>query len=131
MYILLKCPEGVWISNRMYNRQIHLETHSLCGKLFLNLPRGCMDFKWSGPIHYNCLSTNCIWYNVYNSYTPRTLRACCSQSKFRILKIRQSSGRALFLYNCTPNISAQCWRERERRVGLIYASVGLIHFLNG
>ena len=40
-----------------------------------------------------------------NSYTPRTLRACCSQSKFRILKIRESSARALFLYNCTPNIS--------------------------
>ena len=42
---------------------------------------------------------------IYNSYTPRTLRACCSQSKFRILKIRESSARALFLYNCTPNIS--------------------------
>ena len=40
-----------------------------------------------------------------HSYTPRTLRACCSQSKFRILKIRESSARALFLYNCTPNIS--------------------------
>ena len=40
-----------------------------------------------------------------DSYTPRTLRACCSQSKFRILKIRESSARALFLYNCTPNIS--------------------------
>ena len=40
-----------------------------------------------------------------HSYTPHTLRACCSQSKFRILKIRESSARALFLYNCTPNIS--------------------------
>ena len=44
-------------------------------------------------------------HNNLNSYTPRTLRACCSQSKFRILKIRESSARALFLYNCTPNIS--------------------------
>ena len=26
---------------------------------------------------------------------------------------------------------AQCWRERERRVGLIYGSAGLIYFLNG
>ena len=43
--------------------------------------------------------------NIIYSYTPRTLRACCSQSKFRILKIRESSARALFLYNCTPNIS--------------------------
>ena len=42
---------------------------------------------------------------ISNSYTPRTLRACCSQSKFRILKIRESSMRALFLYNCTLNIS--------------------------
>ena len=39
------------------------------------------------------------------SYTTRTRRACCSQSKFRILKICKSSARALFLYNCTPNIS--------------------------
>ena len=43
--------------------------------------------------------------NNDNSYTPRTLRACCSQSKFRILEIHESSARALFLYNCTPNIS--------------------------
>ena len=63
---------------------------------------------------------------VWNSYTPLTLHACCSQSKFRILKLRESSAHALFLYNCTPNI----WREltrawalrmvdlRERRVDL-------------
>ena len=36
-------------------------------------------------------------------YTPRTLRACCSLSEFRILKIRESRARALFLYNCTWN----------------------------
>ena len=42
---------------------------------------------------------------THYSYTPRTLRARCSQSKFRILKIRESSARALFLYNCTSNIS--------------------------
>ena len=46
-----------------------------------------------------------VYFINFNSYTPRTLRACCSQSKFRILKIRESSARALFLYNCTPNIS--------------------------
>ena len=40
-----------------------------------------------------------------HSHTPHTQRTCCSQSKFRILKIRKSSARALFLYNCTPNIS--------------------------
>ena len=34
---------------------------------------------------------------VTYSYTPRTLRACCSQSKFRILKIRESSARAFAL----------------------------------
>ena len=43
--------------------------------------------------------------NTWYSYTLRTRRACCSQSKFRILKICESSARALFLYNCTPNIS--------------------------
>ena len=68
--------------------------------------------------------------SVY-SYTLRTLRACWSQSKFRILKIRESSARALFLYNCTLSISrsadAIAWAsqrvdKRERRVDL---------FLNG
>ena len=44
----------------------------------------------------------------------RTLRACCSQSKFRIHKIRESSTRALFLYNCTPNIS----RKADARVSI-------------
>ena len=42
---------------------------------------------------------------IENSCTPHTLLTCCSQSKFRILKIRESSARALFLYNCTQNIS--------------------------
>ena len=51
--------------------------------------------------HHHHWSQNCI----HDSYTPRTLRACCSQSKFRILKIRESSARALFLYNYTLNIS--------------------------
>ena len=44
-------------------------------------------------------------YVMFDSYTPGTLRACCSQSKFRILKIHESSAGALFLYNCTPNVS--------------------------
>ena len=43
---------------------------------------------------------------MHDSCTPRTLHTCCSQSKFRILNIRESSVRALFLYNCTPNISS-------------------------
>ena len=59
-----------------------------------------------------------------NSYTPRTLRACCSQSKFRILKIRESSARALFLYNALRTYRAvltRAWASRrvdlrERRV---------------
>ena len=55
----------------------------------------------------------CIWASpeciVCHSYTPCTLRACCSQSKFRILKIRESSARALFLYNCTPNMSRSAY----------------------
>ena len=62
--------------------------------------------------------------NINHSYTPRTLRAFCSQSKFRILKIRESSAHALFLYNCTPNISRSADASvsvarvdlRERRV---------------
>ena len=38
---------------------------------------------------------------IHSAYTTRMLQP----SKFRILKIRESSARALFLYNCTPNIS--------------------------
>ena len=45
-----------------------------------------------------------------------TLRACCSQSKFRILKIRESSAHALFLYHCTPNIS----RSADASMGVAY-----------
>ena len=65
---------------------------------------------YSGFVNYTVACAICIikWhqytFRMY-SYTPRTLRACCSRSKFRILKIRESSARALFLYNCTPNIS--------------------------
>ena len=66
---------------------------------------------------------------IMYSYTPRILRACCSQSKFRILKIRESSARALFLLQLHSEHVAQCLRER--RVELIYANVGLIYFLNG
>ena len=60
-------------------------------------------------------------------YTPRTVRACYSQSKFRILKIHKSSVRALL----HSEYLAKCWRSCQRRVGLIYASVGLIYLLNG
>ena len=65
----------------------------------------CLEMRKAikGSQCYKALCS-CRCSSLY-SYTPRTLRACCSQSKFRILKIRESSARALFLYNCTPNIS--------------------------
>ena len=52
----------------------------------------------------------CQQYSILISYHKRFIHSvytstCCSQSKFRILKIRESSARALFLYNCTSNIS--------------------------
>ena len=68
-----------------------------------------------------------VYFTIYQNKrvlsSIHTLRACCSQSKFRILKIRESSARALFLYNCTPNISRSAWASRmidlrERRVDL-------------
>ena len=58
-----------------------------------------------------------------HAYTLRTLHACCRQPKFRKLKIRKSSARALFLYNCTPNIS----RSADASVSV----AGLIYVLNG
>ena len=45
-------------------------------------------------------------------YTLRVL-ACCSQSELTIFEIRESSARALFLYNCTPNTL----RRSARSVG--------------
>ena len=46
--------------------------------------------------------TLCDFYRIFihSAYTMHML-----QSKFRILKIGESITRALFLYNCTPNIS--------------------------
>ena len=61
-----------------------------------------------------------------DSYTPRTLRADCSQSEFGP-KIRKCSARALFLYNSTPNTLC----ARERGIECINAHVGLIHLLFG
>ena len=49
---------------------------------------------------------------IYLSYTPRTLRTYCSQSESTILKIHESSARALFLYNCTANSFRTCERRR-------------------
>ena len=44
----------------------------------------------------------------YHSYTPH-VRALCSQSEFRILRICESSACALFLYNCTANTFMRAW----------------------
>ena len=79
-------------------------------KISGNLLEGCrhvgikVTLKCSCYFSYTTLRQTQVG-NMSYSYTPRTLRACCSQSKFRMLKIRESSARALFLYNCTPNIS--------------------------
>ena len=66
---------------------------------YLSFRKGLIETRWR-----LCHGLSSLAFNR-DSYTPRTLRACCSQSKFRILKISESSARALFLYNCTPNIS--------------------------
>ena len=62
-----------------------------------------------------------------NSYTPRTLRVCCSRSEFEIPKMRRSRASALVLYNCTLNIVC----TRECSVVCINTHVGLIHLLFG
>ena len=72
---------------------------------------------WRGKNKYLCqFKLNNNFIITIHTYTPRTLRVCCSQSKFRILKICKSSARALFLYNCTPNISRSA--DARVRVGL-------------
>ena len=88
---------GVWFFNVLayWASQCKSHTPSVCSILVKPTHKGYRNLTWKCPVGYS------TWY----SYTPRTLRACCSQFKFRILKIRQSIARALFLYNCTPNIS--------------------------
>ena len=76
--------------------------------LFLHLPFFFFFFPHLPHTHSGqvwATTTLMTTVNNHDSYTPRTLRACCSQSKFMILKLRESSAPALFLYNCTPNIS--------------------------
>ena len=50
--------------------------------------------------------------SIQYSYAPRTLCACYDQSELTIHKIRDSSARASFLYNCTQN--TLCAREHRR-----------------
>ena len=65
------------------------------------------------------------------SYSSRTLRACCSQSELKILKICESRARALFLYNCTMrNFEhlAQCLLMCKHHVELIHLLHGYQYF---
>ena len=56
-------------------------------------------------------------------FQVHTLHACCSQSEVMILKIRNNSTHALFLYNCIYTC--------EHRIELIHVCVGFIHLLHG
>ena len=60
-------------------------------------------------------------------YTPCARRAYCSQSDFRILKIRESSAPALSLYHCSKNTLG----VREHNLGCIHVRIGLLHFIFG
>ena len=103
---------------------LHTTTQSMVKTLFLTVSWFRKGELW----HCNISSKNLRYSLVYtfHSYTPRTLRTCCSQSKFRILKIRESSARALFLYNCirtsravlTPAWASRRVDLRERRIDL-------------
>ena len=96
--------EQVQLCNRLIDQSADNITGLKCAKECLILKYKYIQNPWfycSIFDHDACMN---LWH-IYNSYTPRTLRECYSQSKFRILKMRESSARALFLYNCTPNIS--------------------------
>ena len=108
---------------------IHKSLWNLCSMIFyqtLEKVKRCINQAW--------LRTS-MWLTM-NSYTPRTLRACCSQSKFRILKIRESSVH----YFCTIALRTyravlmRAWASRsvdlrERRVSLFFKRV-IIFFGN-
>ena len=92
-------------------------------------------------LHYNLKvlvhNQECDWKIIhklhakYHSYPPRTLLACCSQSKLTMFKIRKISARALFLYNTTKNcpifraniwpvqISIFAWQIKAQNLGKI------------
>ena len=63
--------------------------------------------------------------------------AACSQSEFRVLKIRDNSTRALLLYNCSPNTQrvghgTLMVHSRARRIdALILWVILLIFFFFG
>ena len=67
------------------------------------------------------------------SYTPRTLRTCCSQSELKIFKIHERNVRALLLYNFTPNTLRTRVQHRvrscSRKIGLYASPVICILFV--
>ena len=105
LLLLLFTNKGIFFCN-IWIRLI--ATHfTLCLRNMTNqdLVLNVDAFKIHSPClsHFTCkLSYRCI---INYSYTLRTLRTCNSQSKLRILKIRERSARALYQYNCTLNTS--------------------------
>ena len=71
------------------------------------------------------VSEFCKLQNIHT--LPCTLHASCSQFELTILKIRESSARALFQYNCIP--VAQFLNACERRVWLIHLLHGYQYFV--
>ena len=75
---------------------------------------------------------------IKDSYTPRTLRTCCRQSEFRILKIRESSARAFYFctialrtpYAVLTQASASCRVDSFSTRVIIYCWLYFNDFLN-
>ena len=87
------CARGLWWNNAFECNLTHSSFR------FAHLMHQSLSTRSLHLSHF----TRIIKYAVIHlSYTPRTLRACRSQSEFRIVKIRESSASAFF-YNCTPN----------------------------
>ena len=58
-----------------------------------------------------------LYIHTLRVHYDSIVRACCSQSEVMILRIRESSVRVSFLYNCAPN----ALRMREHSIGCIHA----------
>ena len=102
----------------------------ICNAHIMFLPCAACCIMYSSYSKSNCMLHVCkhTMYRmliIFHLYTPCTLRECCSQSDSRILKIRTSSVRLLFLYNCTPNTL----RAYERSIGCIHMPIGIIYLL--
>ena len=82
------------------------------------------EWNETNPMHAHCILIIIHTLRVHYMLAAANLNS--GYSKYAVV----ARTRIIFVQLHSKHL-AQCWRERERRIGLIYASVGLIYLLNG